>query len=99
MQENASEVYVRQLSDIARKLPEEKLIKVLSFARKVKEESQKSSPYLTSKEILELAHDRAAQLKRESRFAVETQYQALLQALQTDIEAKGIAVEDFLRGD
>ncbi len=99
MQENASEVYVRQLSDIARKLPEEKLIKVLSFARKVKEESQKSSPYLTSKEILDLAHDRTAQLKRESRFAVETQYQALLQALQTDIEAKGIAVEDFPRGD
>ena len=49
--------------------------------------------------IIDLEHDRTAQLKRESRFAVETQYQALLQALQTDIEAKGIAVEDFPRGD
>ena len=98
MEGNASEVCVRQILDIAKKLPEEKLIKVLSFVRKVKEEPQRSSPYLTPKEILALAHKRAAELKYQSRPVVETQYQALLQALQADIEAKGIEAEEFPRG-
>ncbi len=99
MQTNTSEVYVQQLSDIARKLPEEKLIKVLSFARKLKEEPQMAAAYLTPKEILALANERAAELRRESRFVVEMQYQALLQALRAEVEAKGLAVEDSPLGD
>ena len=99
MEGNASKAYVRKISDIAGKLSEEKLAKVLSFVRMVKEEPQRASPYLTPKEILALAHKRAAELRYQSRPVVDTQYQALLQALQADIEAKGIEVEDFPRGD
>jgi len=98
MQAKTSEAYVRQLSDIARKLPEEKLITVLAFARKLKEEPQRAA-YLTAKEILVLAHQRAAVLKRESRFVMETQYQDLLQAMRADVESKGFSIEDFPLGD
>jgi hypothetical protein len=98
MQTNTSEAYVQQLSDIARKLPEEKLIKVLSFAQKLKEEPQREA-YLRPKEILALAHERAAVLRRESRFVVETQYQELLKALRADIESKDFLVDDFPLGD
>ena len=99
MEGNAAKAYVRQISDIARKLSEEKLIKVLSFVRMVKEEPQRASPYLTPREILALAHKRAAELRHQSRPVVDTQYQALLQALQADTQAKGIEAEDFPRGD
>ncbi|MFZ2358377.1 MAG: hypothetical protein WA040_03465 [Anaerolineae bacterium] len=99
MQASASERYVQQISDLARGLPEEKLRKVLAFVRKVKEEPPRPMAPLTSQEIIALANERAAELRRQSRPQVEAQYQSLVQALQAEIEAKNISVEDFPRGD
>ena len=99
MQVSTSEVYVRQISDLAKGLPEEKLRKVLAFVRKVKEEPQRPATPLTPQEIIALANERAVELRRQSRPLVEAQYQALLQAIQVEVEAKGIPVEDFPRGD
>lgn len=99
MQTSTSERYVQQISDLARGLPEEKLRKVLAFVRKVKEEPPRPTAPLTSQEIIALANERAAELRRQSRPEVEAQYQSLVQALQAEIEAKNISVEDFPRGD
>lgn len=99
MQASTSERYVQQISDLARGLPEEKLRAVLAFVRKVKEEPPRPNALLTSQEIIALANERAAELRRQSRPLVEAQYQSLVQALQAEIEAKGIAVEDFPLGD
>lgn len=99
MQASTSEGYIQQISDLARGLPEEKLRKVLAFVRKVKEEPPRPNALLTSQEIVALANERAAELRRQSRPQVEAQYQSLVQALQAEIEAKNISVEDFPRGD
>lgn len=99
MQANIMELYLQQISDIARGLPEEKLRKVLAFTQRVKDEAQRPDPPLSSQELLALAKVRAANLRRQSRPAVEAQYQALLQAIQADIETKGIVVEDIPGGD
>ncbi len=99
MQVSMSEGYVQQISDLARGLPEEKLRKVLAFVRKVKEEPPRPNAPLTAQEIIALANERAAELRRQSRPVVEAQYQSLVQALQAEIEAKNISVEDFPRGD
>ena len=99
MQTSTSERYVKQISDIAKGLPEEKLRKVLAFVRKVKEEPQRPAPSLTPQEIIALAKERATELRLQSRPVVEAQYQALLQALQAEVDAKGIMVEEFPRGD
>ena len=61
----------------------------------MKEEPQRLKPSLTSHEILTLAEERAAELRLQSRPVVEAQYQALLQALQAEVDAKGIMVEAF----
>ena len=99
MQASTSEVYIQQISDIAKGLPEEKLRKVLAFAWKVKEESQRPETSLTPQEIIVLAKERAAELRRQSRPVAEAQYQALLLAIQAEVEAKGIVVEEFPCGD
>ena len=95
----STEVYVQQISDIARGLPEEKLRKVLAFVRKVREEPQRPAPSLTPQEIMALARQRAAELNRQSRPLVEAQYQALLLAIQAEVDAKGIVVDEFPYGD
>lgn len=46
-----------------------------------------------------LANKRAVDLKRQARPLAEAQYQALMQALQLEVEAKGILIEDYPRGD
>lgn len=99
MQASVSDKYVQQITDIARELPEEKLRSVLAFARRLKTEPQRPVAPLTPQEMLALAHDRAVQLRRQDRPVVEAQYQALLQAIQAEVESKGILVEDFSRGD
>ena len=96
---STSEVYIQQISDIAKGLPEEKLRKVLAFDWKVKEEPQRPETALTPQEIIVLAKERAAELRLQSRPVVEAQYQTLLQALQAEFDVKGIVVEDFPRGD
>ena len=96
---STSEVYIQQISDIAKGLPEKKLRKVLAFAWKVKEEPQRPETALTPQEIIALAKERAAELRLQSRPVVEAQYQTLLQALQAEVDVKGIVVEDFPRGD
>ncbi len=99
MQAKLSDRYVQQIADIARELPEEKLRSVLAFARRAKTEPQQPALPLTPQEIIALANDRAQQLKRQARPVAEAQYQALLQALRAEVEAKNIVVEDFPRGD
>jgi hypothetical protein len=99
MQVSASEGYVQQIADLARGLPEGKLRKVLAFVRRVKEEPQRPTTPLTPHEVIVLATERAAELRRQSRPLVEAQYQILLQALLAESEAKGIEVADFPRGD
>jgi hypothetical protein len=99
MQASVSDKYVQQIADIAKELPEEKLRSVLAFARRMKAEPQRPVAPLTPQEMIALANDRAQQLKRQARPVAEAQYQALLRALQADVEAKGIVVEDFPRGD
>lgn len=54
---------------------------------------------LTSQEVIVLANYRSLQLRRQARQATEAQYQALLQAIQVEVESKNIVVEDFPRGD
>lgn len=99
MQASVSDKYVKQINDIARELPEEKLRSVLAFARRIKTEPQRPTTPLTPQEIIALANDRAAQLRRQARPVAEAQYQALLQAIDAEVEAKNIVVEDFPRGD
>ena len=99
MQASVSDKYVQQITDIAKELPEEKLRSVLAFARRMKTEPQRSATPLTPPEMIALANDRARQLKRQARPVAEAQYQNLLQAIQAEVESKGIVVEDFPRGD
>ncbi len=54
---------------------------------------------LTAQEILSLANKRAVDLRHQARPLAEAQYQALLQAIQVEVEAKGILIEDYPRGD
>ncbi len=99
MQASVSDVYVQQITDIARELPEEKLRSVLAFARRMKAEPQPPATPLGPQEMLALANDRARQLKRQARPVAEAQYQNLLQAIQAEVESKNVVVEDFPRGD
>jgi len=99
MQASVSDKYVQQITDIARELSEEKLRSVLAFARCVKTEPQRPVTPLTPEEMIALANERARQLKQQARPVVEAQYQALLQAIQVEIESKNIIAEDFPRDD
>lgn len=99
MQASVSDKYVQQITDIARELSEEKLRSVLAFARRVKTEPQRPATPLTHEEMIALANERARQLKQQARPVVEAQYQALLQAIQVEIESKNIIVEEFPRDD
>ena len=88
MNARVTEVYIRQFSEIAAGLPEEKLKKIIAFARKVKEEMEKPTASLSTEEILALASERAAQLRRQPRPVVESQYQTLIQALEAEATVK-----------
>jgi hypothetical protein len=99
MNARVTEVYIRQLSEIATGLPEEKLKEIITFARRVKEEVEKPRVPLSTEEILALASKRAAELRRQPRPVVEAQYQTLLRALEAEVIAKGIEVEEYSRGD
>ena len=94
-----TKVYIEQFSEIASGLPEEKLKKIIAFARKVKEEMEKPTASLSTEEILALASERAAQLRRQPRPVVESQYQTLLHALEAEAAAKGIEAEEYPCGD
>jgi nitroreductase len=54
---------------------------------------------LSTEEILTLAADRAKDLRRQPRPVVEVQYRALLDALEAEVAAKGIEVEEYPCGD
>ena len=99
MSTRVTEVYIRQFSEIAMGLPEEKLRKIITFARRVKEEVEKPTAPLSTEEILALASKRAAELRRQPRPVVEAQYQTLLRALEAEVTAKGIRVEEYPCGD
>jgi len=99
MKAPVTRAYIRQFSEIAAGLPEEKLKKIIIFARKVKEEVEKPTAPLSAEEILALASERAAMLRRQPRPVVESQYQTLLQALEAEVTAKGIEVEEYPCGD
>lgn len=97
MNAHATESYVKELSDIATELPDEKLRKVLAFARQVKEETPRQP--LSTEEILTLASRRAEELRQQPRPVVEAQYQALIQTLEAEVIAKNIAVEEYPSSD
>jgi len=80
-------------------LPEKKLEQIVAFARKVKKQVEKPALFLSTEEILALASNRAVELRRQSRPVVEAQYRALIQALEAEVSAKGIEVEEYLCGD
>ncbi|MEA3408448.1 MAG: hypothetical protein U9R48_10290 [Chloroflexota bacterium] len=95
----ASKVHIRELANIIIGLPEEKVQMIISYARRIKDKEEKPTKALGSEEILALAVQRAEELRRLPRPVVEAQYQALLDALQADVTAKGIKVEEYPRGD
>ena len=99
MNARVTQVYIRQLSEIAMGLPEEKLKRIITFARKVKEEVERPTAPLSTEEILALASERAAELRRQPRPVVEARYQTLLRALEAEAIAKGIEVEEYPCGD
>jgi len=99
MSTQITRIYIRQFSEIVRGLDEEKLRKIITFARRVKEETEKPKPPLSTGEILALASERAVELRRQPRPVVEAQYRTMLQALEAEVIAKGIEVEDYPCGD
>jgi len=99
MNTQVTEVYVRQFSEIVRGLDEEKLKEIITFARQVKEEVERPKPPLSAEEILALASERAAELRRRPRPVAEAQYRTMLQALEAEVRAKGIEVEEYPCGD
>jgi hypothetical protein len=100
MEDHVVDMYLGELSEIVAGLPEEKLRKIIAFARSVtKEEEKKPTTSLSTEEILVLASERAAELRRHPRPVVAVQYQTLLQALEAEVAAKGIDVEEYPRGD
>jgi hypothetical protein len=99
MNARVTKVYIKQFEEIAAGLSEEKLKKIIAFAHKVKEEMEKPTTPLSTEEILALASERAAQLRRQPRPVVESQYQTLLQNLEAEATVKGIEVEEYPRGD
>jgi radical SAM superfamily enzyme len=95
----ATQVHIRQLSEIIIGLPEEKVEEIISYARRVKQETEKPSKLLSTEEILTLAAERAKELRQQPRPVVEAQYQALLNSLEAEVAAKGIKVEEYPSGD
>jgi nitroreductase len=86
----AIQAHIRQFSEIIVGLPEEKVAEIISYARRVKQETQKSMEPLSAEEILTLAAERAKELRRQPRPVVEAQYRVLLDALAAEVTAKGI---------
>jgi len=99
MSTQVTRVYIRQFSEIVRGLDEEKLKEIITFARRVKEEAEKPKPSLSAEEILVLASERAVELRRQPRPVVEAQYRTMLQALEAEVSAKGIEVQEYPCGD
>ena len=64
-------------------------------ARRVKQETEKPTEPLSTEEILTLAAERVKELRQQPRPVVEAQYQALLDALEAEVAAKGIEVEGW----
>jgi len=95
----ATKAHIRQLSEIIVGLPEEKVEEIISYARRVKQEAEKPLKPLSTEEILTLAAERAKELRRQPRPVVEAQYRALLYALEAEVTAKGIEVEEYPSGD
>jgi nitroreductase len=95
----AIQAHIRQFSEIIVGLPEEKVAEIISYARRVKQETQKSMEPLSAEEILTLAAERAKELRRQPRPVVEAQYQVLLDALAAEVTAKGIEAEEYPSGD
>jgi len=95
----AIQTHIRQLSEIIVRLPEERVAEIISYARRVKQETKKATKPLSTEEILTLAAERAKDLRRQPRPVVEAQYRALLDALAAEVTAKGIEVEEYPSGD
>ena len=95
----AVQAHIKQLSEIIVGLPEEKVAEIISYARRIKRETEKPMKPLSTEEILTLAAERAKELRRQPRPVVEAQYRALLDALETEVTAKGIQIEEYPSGD
>ena len=95
----AIHTHIRQLSEIIVGLPEEKVAEIISYARRVKQETEKPTKPLSAEEILTLAAERAKELRRQPRPVVEAQYRVLLDALEAEVTAKGIQIEEYPSGD
>ncbi|MBM3134274.1 MAG: hypothetical protein FJZ89_03095 [Chloroflexi bacterium] len=99
MSAQSLKLHTRQLSEILVGLPDEKVEEIICYARMVKEEAIKPTPPLSIEEILTLAAERAEKLHRQPRPVVEAQYQSLLRALEAEVAAKMVEVEEYPRGD
>ncbi len=95
----AIQTHIRQLSEIIVGLPEERVAEIISYARRVKQKTKKATKPLSTEEILTLAAERAQELRRQPRPVVEAQYRALLDALEAEVAAKGIQIEEYPSGD
>lgn len=99
MSAQSLKLHTRQLSEILVGLPDEKVEEIICYARRVKEEATKPTPPLSTEEILTLAAERAKKLRRQPRPVVEAQYQSLLRALEAEVVARMVEVEEYPRGD
>ena len=99
MYKSEAKSMVKELRTIVEGLPDAKLRKVLTYATLIKQESLLPSEPLSAEEIFALAEKRARQLRKQPRAIAEAQYQALLDALEDEVRAKGIQAEDFPNGD
>ena len=88
-----------EFQQIIEGLPEGEIRKILTYASRIKQEDIFPPESLSTEEILALAEKRAQQLRKQPRPIVEAQYQALLDALEAEVKAKGIQVEEFPSGD
>ena len=99
MNRGESKSVIEEFRKIVKGLPEGKIRKILFYADQVKREAIYPSEPLSTEEILVLAEKRAQQLRKQPRPVVESQYKALLSALEAEIKDKAIQVEEFSSGD
>ena len=99
MYKHGSRSVAQEFQRIVEGLPEGKITKILTYASRVKQEALFPPEPLSTEEILALAQKRAQQLRKQPRPMVQARYQALLDALEAEVKAKGIQVEEFPSGD
>ena len=99
MYKHGSKSAMEEFQEVVEGLPEAEIRRILTYASRVRQEALSPAEPLSAEEILALAEKRAQQLRKQPRPIVEAQYQALLDALEAEVKAKEIRVEEFPSGD